>query len=737
VTLVVDRAMSAVPKSRPPAASPTPSASADAVRGILAQYDEPLVRQVAQQLVKPRSHWPLDELIERCLATLDNAPVVDRRLQALDPAARQLLILVGQSRQPGWRLGNLLEMLVALGHPVGVQPVLQLLESGLAYPQLPRGIGKLKSFDHWLGLAFNQQLAIHTPTQVTSRALQLERLLSDALVPAAASPPHVLESDGLDWILRLAVVFQQVAAQPLRRTQNGDFFKRDLERLKNDPLLAAPVTEAPLQPPDPGLLAVEWALRLGVLVEERGELRAAHPPFEWNGGLDETIAVLFAALLTLDSWDARHGWRGRQTQGNPSPSAYLLALALLASLPNDAWADPNDIDAWLTEHHPYWSGTPMPGNQDDEENKSGPRRHGGTAIDAFLFGVAFPLKLVQIGKDLTGTWLVRMSSLGRHVFGVGPAPEPAPTFPKTLMVQPNLEIIAFRQGLTPTLIARLGRAATWKTIGAACTLLLEPDQVYRGLESGMTFESILRMLEQHGMRPTPPAVVDALRTWSNKRERISVYPAATLLEFSSRDELEEAISRGLAGVRLSDRLALVVNERDIDFRQYRLTGTRDYGLAPEACVAVADDGVTLEVDVTRSDLMLETELSRFAEPAPTSGTETRRRYRLTPTSLATGLRQGITPAHLDEWFRQRTSGPPSPACRLLLAPALAGPVQAQPLLVLRVASPDIADGLWQWPETRTLLVDRLGPTALVIADGQAPELLRRLKALGVSVHESF
>ena len=51
-------------------------------------------------------------------------------------------------------------------------------------------------------------------------------------------------------------------------------------------------------------------------------------------------------------------------------------------------------------------------------------------------------------------------------------------------MQPNLEIIAYRQGLTPALIARLTRFAAWKSLGAACTLQLEPETVYRALEAG-------------------------------------------------------------------------------------------------------------------------------------------------------------------------------------------------------------------------------------------------------------
>src|SRR3712207_7873491 len=40
----------------------------------------------------------------------------------------------------------------------------------------------------------------------------------------------VLEADGLEWVLRLGVLWQQAATAPFRRTLQGGFFKRDLER---------------------------------------------------------------------------------------------------------------------------------------------------------------------------------------------------------------------------------------------------------------------------------------------------------------------------------------------------------------------------------------------------------------------------------------------------------------------------------------------------------------------------
>jgi hypothetical protein len=311
-------------------------------------------------------------------------------------------------------------------------------------------------------------------------------------------------------------------------------------------------------------------------------------------------------------------------------------------------------------------------------------------------------------------------------------------------VQPNLEIIVYRQGLTPDLIAELSRFAQWQTQGPACTLQLGPETVYRALEAGAGFESILQTLEQHGTRPIPPAVIEMLRTWSNKRERLSVYASAAILEFARPDDMEAALARGLDAVRLTDRLALVPSESSIDYSHFRLLATRDYGLPPERCVEVEDDGVTLNVDVSRSDLLLDAELQRFAEPVVHHGTaDGQKPYVITPASLAAARSAGFTWPALEKWFLQRTGQPASAAARLLMSaapppdeaaastPLQDGKLQLRRLLVLQVPNELLADGLMQWPETRRLIRERLGATALAIEDTNLRPLAEKLRELGI------
>jgi hypothetical protein len=695
----------------------------------LARYDEALLRQVAARLARPRSHWPVEELVKRCAETLDNPVVLDRRIQDLPPASRGLLAVIGHSGQPAWSLGNLVELAMALGHPDGLEPVFDLLGAGLLFPDLGEAGGtglKLRGFEQWLTTAGSAGLRVFTLPGVAGRARGADLGLPD-LSEAEEPPPSGLraqEADGLEWLLRLGVLWQQVSAAPLRRTQQGGFFKRDVERLEQDPLLNGPPPDRLADVRDLGFLLAALAEMEGVLRENDGEVHAGSLPAAWEEGLPAALASLWALLPHLRTWTPVDGWRGGEAPpSNPFASAVLLAFLLLGRLPEEGWLRPAVLETWLRDHHPFWAG------EDLRPSRQQPWLAG------FLLGVAYPMRLLQASQGPEGGFLVRLSATGRWLLGLAEQPAPAPVYKQTLLVQPTLEIVAYRQGLTPALVARLTRFATWKTLGAACTLQLDPETVYRALEAGETFDSIRLALEQHGTRAIPPAVLDSLRTWANKRDRITVYPSATLLEFASAADLDEALARGLAAVRVADTVAVVPSEDDIEFRHFRLTGTRDYALPPDRCVSVEADGVTLTVDAARSDLMLETELPRFAELVQQPGSNGRRQYRLTPASLASARESGWGLTALEAWFQQRAGQPVSPAARLLMAGAEVAEPTLRRHLVLQVELPEIADGLLQWPATRALIAERLGPTALSVAEEDLTALRQRLATIGVHVGE--
>ena len=89
---------------------------------------------------------------------------------------------------------------------------------------------------------------------------------STASVSSFILPPSSFqEADGLEWLLRMAVLWQQAAAAPLRRTQQGDFFKRDLERLGRTRCSTGRRPTVWSDVPDLGFLVAVLAEREGVL----------------------------------------------------------------------------------------------------------------------------------------------------------------------------------------------------------------------------------------------------------------------------------------------------------------------------------------------------------------------------------------------------------------------------------------------------------------------------------------
>jgi hypothetical protein len=725
------------------------------ILGTLLRYHEEKLRQVAHKLCKPRNQWPVEELLDRLVSALGNAAMIDRRLKELPAVCRQILCVIGKSRQARWPVGSLVEILVALGAKDGLAPLVTLLESGLLLPDLCPAPSlpdndkinarfRLKDFEGWLARSQPAPMLLASP-MVTRRVANEDLGIECPTAVAPAKDAAVHEADGLEWPLRLAVIWQQMQGAPLRRTQQGDYFKRDLDRLQSDPLLGVAPTDALAPIPDPSFFVVALASGAGLLHQKQSELHASDWPELWKSPLPPLVAELWASLGRMSSWNPATGHSPSEGLGNPYPSAYLLALLVLAHLNEKQWAAAQDVEDAVTARHPFWLSKCI---------KS-------PGIVTFLLGIAYSLRLLQATKATDGGWLIRLSPLGRWLIGESEHLPAAPIFKQTLLVQPNLEILAYRQGLTLELIARLTKIATWKGLGPACTLQLEPYSVYRALEMGESLTSIEQLLEGHGIKAAPMTVLDSLKTWSSKRERITIYSAGAIFEFVSASEMNEAIARGLPAVRLTDRLAIVANENNVEYKNFRLTGTRDYMLPPEKCVDIEADGVTLSVDLARSDLLLETELQRFAEtieqanlvgktfiskprahyslPHGEEGrvrglpptTQGRRYYRVTPASILSARQHGVTLGYLGAWFRQRTGLPISAAVLLLVTGPDTAPVQLQRQLVLQVGNEHLADGLQQWPGTRDLIVARLGPVALAVDEKDVRALVERLKEAGV------
>ncbi len=190
---------------------------------------------------------------------------------------------------------------------------------------------------------------------------------------------------------------------------------------------------------------------------------------------------------------------------------------------------------------------------------------------------------------------------------------------------------------------------------------------------------------------------------------------------------------------ISERLVLVENEAGIPWNRFRMTGSRNYRTPPEACVTVGDDGVSLTLDITRSDLLVDAEIIRFADEVSAETnpgiTGTKRRFVVTSASLARAEELGLTPQALAQWYERRTGSEAPPALRLLQLSMGPKPpsLTTERVLVVRTPSADLLDGLLQLTETREFLGERLGPTSVAVFEESLPMFRSALERLGLSL----
>ncbi len=581
------------------------------------------------------------------------------------------------------------------------------------------------------------------------------------VLPAADRPPtagpagQIREADGLEPLLRLAALWQLAIQAPFRQTQQGSLFKRDRERLTDEPVLAGPIIDAIATLPDMARLWLALARGIGLLVEEPGGDRLNPAPADfWVEHAVHLPQMLGHLWLGLNSWQEVVGWN--PPEASSDRSSFLVrpvVLLWLAAMEPDDWVAIEDLESHLDRMAPDWAVRPADSPENPSRSGRGRTKPEGadttSLVRAILLGPAYQFGLVRIAEEVPGRRrTVQITPLGRYVLGIGPPPAPRETFEQFLVVQPNYEIIAYRQGLNPWLIGLLSRFLDWTQLGAAVELKLSAEAVYRGLESGLPPEQMTGRLERHSGRPLPAAVVEAFRTWSGRRERLTFHTSATLIEFVTSDDLTTALADWPTSPdqpgpeRVSDRILLVPEGVTIPYQRFRLAGSRDYRQPAEPCVEVEPDGVTLSVDLGRTDLLIDAELSRLADPLTNPprpvrvGRAPRRWFVVSRGSLSRAMAEGMTTAQIEQWFQQRTGTGPPAAVRLLLhvvEPSTRTPFRLQRLVVLHAPSPDLLDGLFQHPDTHRLMGERLGPQSVVVS-AEAMESLRRVAAdLGLTL----
>jgi hypothetical protein len=214
------------------------------------------------------------------------------------------------------------------------------------------------------------------------------------------------------------------------------------------------------------------------------------------------------------------------------------------------------------------------------------------------------------------------------------------------------------------------------------------------------------------------------------------------MEFATDEERTAAVAAWPESDRstvmlVGDRYLLVESETGVPFGRFRLLGSRDYRQPPEANAVVGEDGLTLSIDLDRSDLFIEAELARLADREPMNSAESARRrtFRVTRESVKRAIESGWGVAEWTEWFERRTGRALPPAARLLVAAGQANVVsfRVSRRVVLSAAEPSWLDGLEQHAAQSGLELERVGPRSMLVAEDDLSRLRALIQSLGVDV----
>ena len=333
-------------------------------------------------------------------------------------------------------------------------------------------------------------------------------------------------------------------------------------------------------------------------------------------------------------------------------------------------------------------------------------------IVAALKTWAYFLGMVELaleGSEIVG---FRLTRLGREVLH----PELAaksddatvqPVFEaSSWVVQPNFEMIAYLERISAPQLAFLERFAERDQVNQHTALFrLTRNSVYRGLESGSTFDELLQGLERGADAGLPQNVVVELREWAALREQITLYHRASLLEFSDQQALQAALQAGLKGTVVGERYLLLTEDISNSEFQYR-----DYALALPPCLNISEQG-KIRIQAGYHDLCISAQLDQWAERVPDG-------WQLTADSVANAIGFGKRLTDLLNLLATRSKKAISKLLRLALHTWVGEnlSVELGRVLLLRCRDDEVFQALATSQQLRPYLKGKLDRNIFLIND---------------------
>lgn len=580
---------------------------------------------------------------------------------------------------------------------------------------------------------------------------------------------NVLSADPAELIARLVALWQQTTLDPIRRTQNGLIHKKDRDRLLRESIISTPPAAFPIGSPNwPDFaidVLVDWSWRVGLLVAEKEQFGSVHGTWWEEHSLHlpqllarSTMAIVFDST-TLDS-----GTTSAKKPSDVMAWMNVVILAELAVLEPGSWVDLKTlIEANLN--------LISQGESDPTSTRTSKSRaklpqttiaEYATVIEAWISGPAWLGGLVQVAQSVESEAVcIQITDLGRFMMGHGEPPRKSSAIEKSLFIQPNLEGIFYRQGLAAGNLAKIVRLLKFTAIGPVIQGRLDEVWMRRMFASSYKLDRLLQELSELSAVPIASSVIETVRTWAGKSDRIRVYRSAILLETVDSQDRPDLIARFNADdptEPVGESWLIVADEEHIPFKGLRIVAQQDQARDPLQCVRPVGDGTSLEVDSTKSDLALEPQLNRFTKPSVMTGrhsqddsiASTLRFYTIDMESLSKALEQGVTTEWIESFFKKRSGGPTPASVSLLwkctefsaktaidTTRLKQAEIEMERILVLTCDDQMIIEGLMKLNATANLLGRRLGPNSVHVLEENLAMFMEQLGLCGLRVSPEF
>jgi hypothetical protein len=314
----------------------------------------------------------------------------------------------------------------------------------------------------------------------------------------------------------------------------------------------------------------------------------------------------------------------------------------------------------------------------------------------------------------------RLTELGRAVFG---APEIEAAHrqgdARFLMVQPNLEVVAYLDSADARQICTLARfAADASQVGGPVQIFaLRRESVYMALESGMTLEEVRTYLTEHGKNQLPANVERTLSEWAGRRESL-VLRTNVVLALGPNES-------GTRGRTLSPGAFLLpsvsVKKTAQEFAGWTVL---DHEGKSERTWTADELGSLTSIG---GHSISRLRLARIADLAETG-------WRITQQSIERASMSGLTADHILGWLGEHLTAD-IPALLEMAVRNWTGQqgVRLGQAQLLRVAQKQAREAILHSATFRPLLAGHIPPEWFVIRDDHLSEVRRLLERLGFTI----